>query len=52
MVALIEDQIHQFLIEQEEERCSALEAEYNKNDETRGKKVKRKMIRKSWARPW
>lgn len=51
MVALIEDQIHQFLIEQEEARCSALEAEYNKNNETRGKKVKRKTIRKPWARP-
>lgn len=51
MVALIEDQIHQFLIEQEEERCRALEAEYNENDETKGKKVKRKTIRKPWARP-
>ena len=51
MVALIEDQIHQFLIEQEEDRCRALEAENNKNNETKGKKVKRKTIRKPWARP-
>jgi len=50
MVALIEDQIHQFLIEQEEERCRALESEYNRSDETKGKIVKRKTIPKPWAR--
>ena len=51
MVASIDDQIHRFLIEQEESRCRALEAEYKKKDETKGKKVKRKTIRKPWARP-
>jgi len=51
MVALIEDQIHQFLIDQEEKRCKEIEASYNKNEETRGKKVKRKTISKPWARP-
>lgn len=51
MVALIEDQIHRFLIEQEEERCRALEAESQKKGETKSKKVKRKTIRKPWARP-
>ena len=51
MVAIIEDQIHQFLIEQEEERCRALEAEFNKNEETKDKKVQRKTISKPWVRP-
>lgn len=51
MVASIEDQIHQFLIDQEEKRCRAIEAENNKNEETKGKKVKRKMIPKPWGRP-
>lgn len=51
MVALIEDQIHQFLIDQEEERCRAIEAENNKNEETKNKKVKRKAIPKPWVRP-
>mgnify|MGYP001576582002 CR=1 FL=1 len=51
MTALIEDQIHQFLIDQEEERCRAIEAENNKNEETKGKKVKRKTISKPWVRP-
>jgi hypothetical protein len=51
MAALIEDQIHQFLIEKEEERCKALEAEYNKSVETKGETVKRKKIPKPWSRP-
>lgn len=51
MVALIEDQIHQFLKNQEEERCRALEAEYNKHKETNGKKVKRREISKPLVRP-
>ena len=51
MVALIEGQIHQFLIDQEEERCRAIETKNNKNEETKGKKVKRKTISKPWVRP-
>jgi hypothetical protein len=51
MVSPIEEQIHQFLIEQEEQRCRALEIEYNKNKETKGKIVKRKKISKPWRRP-
>jgi hypothetical protein len=51
MVALIEDQIHLFLIDQEEERCRAIEAENNKHKETKGKKIKRKTILKPWVRP-
>lgn len=51
MAALIEDQVHQFLIDQEEERCRALEAENNKTEETKDKKAKRKAISKPWARP-
>ena len=51
MVALIEDQIHQFLIEQEEKRCAALEAEYRKTKEAPEEKIKRKAIIKPWKRP-
>jgi hypothetical protein len=51
MVALIEDQIHQFLIDQEEERCRAIEAENINNEETKNNKVKRKSIPKPWTRP-
>jgi hypothetical protein len=51
MVALIEDQVHQFLIDREEERCRAIEAENNKHNETMGKKVKRKEITKPLVRP-
>ena len=51
MIASIEDQIHQFLKDQEEKRCRAIEAENNKNEETKGKKVKRKAISKPWMRP-
>lgn len=50
MVASIEDQIHQFLIDQEEKRYRAIEAENNKNEKTKGKKVKRKAITKPWWR--
>lgn len=50
MVALIEDQVHQFLIDREEERCRAIEAENNKHKETMGKKVKRKKILKPLVR--
>jgi hypothetical protein len=51
MVALIADQVHQFLKNQEEERCRAVEAEYNKHKETIGKKVKRREIPKPVVRP-
>jgi hypothetical protein len=50
MVPLIEDQIHKFLIDQEEERCKAIEAAYDKNLETKGKRVQRKTITKPWIR--
>ena len=50
MVALIKEQIHQFLMEQEEKRCRALEEEYNRSEETKGKTVKRKTISKPWVR--
>lgn len=52
MAALIEDQIHQFLIDQEEERCRAIEAANNKSEGTknRNKKIKRKIIQKPWTR--
>jgi len=51
MVALIEDQIHQFLVDQEEERCRAVEAANDKNGDTKGNKVKRKPMPKPWVRP-
>lgn len=51
MVASIENQIYQFLKDQEEERCREIEAENNKNEETKNKKVKRKTIPKPWVRP-
>jgi len=51
MVAPIEEQMYQYLIKQEEERCRELESEYDRNEETRGKKVKRKSIAKPWTRP-
>lgn len=51
MVALVEDQIHQFLIDQEEQRCRAIEAENDKNEETKNNKVRRKAIPKPWTRP-
>jgi hypothetical protein len=50
MVALIEDQIHQFLVNQEDERCRTIEAANDKNEETKRKKV-RKTIPKPWDRP-
>ena len=43
MVKLIEDQIHEFLIQQEEQRCKALEESYAK--EGSKKKVERKKIK-------
>jgi hypothetical protein len=43
--------MHQFLIDEEEERCRALEAEYALSEETKGKAVKRKQIAKPWKRP-
>ena len=52
MVApIIEEQMHQYLIKQEEERCRNLKAEYDRQEETRGKKVTRKAIAKPWTRP-
>jgi hypothetical protein len=51
MVPLIEDQIHQFLIDKEEQRCTSLEIENGKNKETKDKKVKRRVIPKPWVRP-
>ena len=50
MTTLIEDQMHQFLIAQEEARCSALEEKYKNNEATKDKKVKRKDISKPWTR--
>jgi len=50
MVAPLEEQMHQHLIEQEEKRCRALELEYKKK-EMPGKTVKRKVIEKPWTRP-
>jgi hypothetical protein len=49
MVALIEDQIHQALIDKEETRCCALEEEHFAATGKR-KKVKRRVIRKPWSR--
>jgi len=51
MVKLIEDQIHQFFINKEEERCLLLEQQYNNNEKTKNKKYKRKKITKPWKRP-
>lgn len=53
MAALIEDQIHQLLIDQEEERCRAIEVENNKREGAKKKnnKVNRRIIKKPWARP-
>ncbi len=51
MIPHIEEQIHQFHKELEEKRCEALEAKYNKNKATYGKKVKRNSIPKPWTRP-
>lgn len=50
MGATIEDQIHRFLVEKEEQRCRAVEAEYNKHSETLGKKEKRRKVTKPWKR--
>lgn len=50
MVALIEEQMLQYLVDLEEERCKALETEDNKSEKTRGKKVKRRKISKPWKR--
>lgn len=51
MVPSIENQIHQFRREKEEERCKRLEEEFNKTEATKGKRVKRKDIPKPWKRP-
>jgi hypothetical protein len=51
MVPLIEDQIHQALKAQEEDRCRRLEAQYARNEATKNKKVKRREIAKPWSRP-
>ncbi len=51
MVARIEDQIHRFLVEQEEQRCRAIEAENAKGGNTRHKSPTRKKISKPWTRP-
>jgi hypothetical protein len=50
MVPLIEDQIHQYLIEREDQRCVTLEAENALREETKGKVVKRRKIAKPWKR--
>ena len=51
MVKLIEDQFHQYLIEQEKERFRTIEAEKSKNEETKNNKVKRKSIPNPRTRP-
>jgi hypothetical protein len=51
MVASIEDQVHQFLVREEEDRCRAIEVENDRNDGTRGKSIKRRVIVKPWSRP-
>jgi hypothetical protein len=50
MVALIEDQMHQYLIDQEEQRCVALELERAEDPKRKGKKVNRRSIPKPWSR--
>ena len=50
MAASIEDQIHKCLVEREEQRCIAIEAEYNRHGKLRGKKEKRRKIAKPWKR--
>ena len=51
MSLLVEDQIHRYYIQLEEQRCKQLEAEYAKNSKTREKKAKRREIPKPWTRP-
>jgi hypothetical protein len=51
MVPRVEEQMHQALIAQEEERCKKLESDHEKSEETRGKKVKRRAIARPWTRP-
>lgn len=51
MVPSVEQQMHQFLIEQEEKRCKNLEAKYAADEKTHGKVVKRRRIQKPWTRP-
>lgn len=45
MVALIEDQMHKFLVDQEEQRCRLIELD------NPGMKVTRRKIQKPWTRP-
>jgi hypothetical protein len=50
MVALIEDQMHQHLIDREEQRCVDLELERAKDPKRKLEKVKRRSIPKPWSR--
>jgi hypothetical protein len=52
MALLIEDQMHNRLIELEEERCIKLEQENLKDPKKAGKKIKRKKIDKPWKRSY
>ena len=50
MVALIEEQMHQILIQEEEDRCRRIESERLKNGENTTKPVRRTKIQKPWSR--
>jgi hypothetical protein len=50
MVELIEDQIHQALIKEEEERCRVIEEKNKLDPEKKDKKVTRRIIQKPWSR--
>lgn len=50
MATSIEDQIHKFFVDQEEDRCRAIESEYDDHDKARGRKEKRRKIAKPWRR--
>lgn len=50
MAASIEDQIHKHFVDQEEERCRAIEDEYADHDKAHGRREKRRKIAKPWRR--
>ena len=50
MAELIEDQIHQALIREEEERCRAIEEKNKLDPKKKNKKVTRRKIQKPWSR--
>jgi hypothetical protein len=49
MVPLIEEQLHQYLIDEEEKRCRALEEKARKEGD-HSVKIKRKKVEKPWKR--